>query len=146
MTSALDEYMLLLQFGPAVLKSVAVLVIDLADPLMTIVWSSRLFNEMFGYDEAELKGQPLNVLLLPKDQEKHLRYFSQYQKNPTSRTMNAGIWVDGMKKDGTEIKLQVSLCPAAVGRLDMVIAYVVDVTKAYNHLSPKVQQQFVGIH
>ena len=135
MTSAMDEYLLLLEIGPAVLKSVPVFAIDLSNPSMAILWESHLFDEMFGYDIGELRGQPLDVLLRPEDREPHHRFFAEYSKAPNIRTMNAGVWVDGVRKDGTTIKIQVSLYPHAVGRRDLVIAHVADVTRAFSHIN-----------
>ena len=135
MSSAMDEYLLLLEIGPAVMKSVPVFAIDLNDPNMKIVWGSTLFNEMFGYEAGELNGQSLDTLLKVQDREPHHRFFAEYSKAPNIRTMNAGVWVDGVKKDGSIIKIQVSLYPRAVGRRDMVIAHVADVTKAFAHIS-----------
>ena len=137
--SALEEYMLLLQFGPAVLASVAALAVRLDDPDMKIIWESKLLTEMFGYEPAELRGKPLDGLLLPEHRENHLQYFKHYQNVPNIRTMNSGIWVDGLKKDGTNIKVQVSLYPTSVGKIDVVIAHVADVTRAYAHIKPLIR-------
>lgn len=136
LSSALDEYMLLLQFGPAVLASVGALAIRMDDPEMKIVWESLLLDEMFGYGPTELRNQPLDILLLPEHRDLHREHFARYRAFPNIRTMNAGIWVDALKKDGTVIKIQVSLYPTQVGKYEMVIAHVVDVTRAWLHLVP----------
>ena len=137
--SALDEYMLLTQIGPAVLASVAALAVRLDDPDMKVMWESRLLAEMFGYQPYELRGQPLDVLLLPEHRNVHRHHYGRYQANSNVRTMNAGVWVDGLRKDGTKVKVQVSLYPTNVGKIDVVIAHVADVTKAYDHMKPVVR-------
>lgn len=135
-SSALEEYMLLLQFGPAVLASVAALSVRLDDLDMKIVWESKLLSDMFGYEPLELRGQPIDALLLPENRPLHRQHFARYRESPTIRTMNAGVWVDAVKKDGAKFKVQVSLYPTSVGKTEMIIAHVVDVTKAWLHLSP----------
>lgn len=108
--NALEEYLLLLQFGPAVLKSVAVLAVELPPrgaPAggMEIVWCSGLLEDLFGYGRGELRGKPLDALLRPEDRGPHREHFARYLLSPNTRTMNAGVWVDGLKKDGTVIKV-----------------------------------------
>ena len=142
--SALDEYMLLTQIGPAVLASVAALAVRLDDPDMKVMWESRLMSEMFGYEPYELRGQPLDLILLPEHREVHRCYYGDYCKAPNVRTMNQGVWVDGLRKDGTKIKVQVSLYPTNVGKIDVVIAHVADVTRAYEHLKPVVRPLVEG--
>ena len=135
-SNAFSEYLFLIQFGPAVLQSVSVLAVDMADPDMKVVYASRLLEEMFGYDPGELQGKSLDVLLKAESVDAHRAHFRRYQENPTTRTMNAGVWVDGVRKDGTVIKIQVSLCVQPVGRTDCVIACVADVTRVYEHYRP----------
>ena len=136
--TAFSEYLFLVQFGPAVLQSVSVLAVDFADPDMKIVYASALLEEMFGYPPRELIGRSLDVLLRPEDVAVHREHFSRYQRNPGTRTMNAGVWVDGVKKDGTRFKVQVSLCVQPVGKTDCVIACIADVSKAYERAKPEV--------
>lgn len=135
--SAFSEYLFLIQFGPAVLKSVAVLAVDLADPEMKIIYASPLLEEMFGYERGELQGKSLDVLLRPEDVIPHHEHYARYQRDPTTRTMNAGVWVPGVKKSGDEFQVQVSLCVQPVGRMDCVIACVADVTAAFRHARPE---------
>ncbi len=132
-SSAFSEYLFLIQFGPAVLESVAVLAVKLDDPTMEIVYASPLLEEMFGWGHGELHGLSLDVLLRPEDVGLHHEHFARYQQQPTTRTMNAGVWVDGRRKDGSAFKAQVSLCVQPVGRQDCVIACIADVTAAFNH-------------
>ncbi len=128
--SAFSTYLFSLQFGPAVLESVPVLGIDLHDPTMTIVYASTLLEEMFGYDKGELIGKPLDVLLRPEDVEAHHAHFEEFSAAPSTRPMNAGVHVDAVKKDGSPLKVQVSLAVQPVGQTDCAIAFMADVTWA----------------
>lgn len=140
MTNAFSDYLFLVQFGPAILKSVAVLAIDIADPFMRILFASDLTCEMLGYEPGELTGKELDMILRPEDRAIHHTHFAVYQAHPSVRTMNEGVWVDGVKKDGSQIKIQVSLCPQPVGKTDCVIACIADVTNAYKRYQPQAFQ------
>lgn len=136
MASAFSDYLFFVQFGPAVLKSVAVLAIDLADDGMRIIFASQLLEEMFGYGPDELRDESLDVLLRPEDREAHRRYYEAFRSSPHTRTMNRGVWVDGVKKNGERFKIQVSLTVQPVGKTECVIACVADVTNAFDHRHP----------
>ncbi len=136
MANAFNDYMFFIQFGPAVIKSVAVMAIDINDPTMKIVYSSALLDLMFGYDAGELRGQSLDVLLRQEDVVPHHVHFANYQAQRHTRTMNSGTWVDAKRKDGSLFKVQVSLCVEPVGKMDCVIACIADVTAAFNHYHP----------
>ena len=119
------------------LKSVPVLAIDIDDLEMKIVYASPLLHEMFGYGHRELIGLPIDVLLRPEDVERHHEFFAAYRENRDTRTMNAGVWVPALKKNGREFMIQVSLCTEPVGRLYCVIACIADVTAAYSRMHPQ---------
>lgn len=136
MATVFSDYLFFVQFGPAVLKSVAVLAIDLADKDMRIIFASQLLEEMFGYGPDELRDRSLDDLLRPEDREAHHRHFVNFQYSSYTRTMNKGIWVDGVKKNGERFKIQVSLTVQPVGKTECVIACVADVTNAFEHRRP----------
>lgn len=135
--TAFSEYLFLVQFGPAVLKSVAVLAVDLSDDEMKIVYASELLEQMFGYGPGEMQGKSMEMLLREEDRELHREHFRRFRKAPATRSMNRGVWVDAVRKDGTGFKIMVSLCVQPVGRMDCVIACVADVTPVYLHYKPQ---------
>ena len=65
-----------------------------------------------------------------------MEHFKKFQESPKNRSMNAGVWVSGQRKDGTEIKVQVSLSVHDIGKDKYVVAYVADVTKVFEHQAP----------
>lgn len=124
----LTHFIFLSQVGQAVLNTVAVLAVDLADPSTSIYWASRPFEEMFGYEHNELRGQPLTVLMRPESALVHARHFARYRESPNARGMNRGLVVDAVKKDGTIFKIQIGLKTSEVGRKDYAFATATDVT------------------
>jgi PAS domain S-box-containing protein len=57
---------------------------------------------MFGYEENELIGQPIEVLLPERVRERHIGHRAAIYSRPTIRPMGAGRELLGRRKDGSE--------------------------------------------
>jgi PAS domain S-box-containing protein len=66
---------------------------------------------LFGYRRDELLGQPVEVLIPRRFTEKHAVHRSDYSDTPTVRPMGSGLDLYGLKKDGTEFPVEISLSP-----------------------------------
>ena len=75
----------------------------------------QLFNprasEIFGYEQAELLGQKLEVLLPDNLRKHHVAHRDGYLDGPKPRAMGSGLDLRGKKKDGEEVPLEISLNP-----------------------------------
>ncbi|AAZ24563.1 sensor domain-containing diguanylate cyclase [Colwellia psychrerythraea] len=74
----------------------------------------KLFNEaaqsMFGYSEQEIMGQPLTKLLPEKYQAKHHGYVEGFKRSQVdSRPMQTRAAVQGLRKDGSEFAIEVTI-------------------------------------
>lgn len=87
-------------------------------------------SEMFGYQDKELIGENIEVLVPMKARGSHKQYRSDYNHQPKTRLMGANLKLDGVRKDGTEFPVQVSLNPFVGDSGDhYTIALVSDVTE-----------------
>lgn len=73
-----------------------------------------LFNQsaqnLFGYQEAEIIGQPLEILLPEQVHSMHKDYISKFDETPiNSRTMSSRAAVYGLTKDKSVIPLEISI-------------------------------------
>ncbi|PWH81451.1 sensor histidine kinase [Brumimicrobium oceani] len=95
-----------------------------------IIELNKTGNEMFGYEESELLGQKIEVLVPMKARGEHQKHRDQYNEHPTSRSMGSALKLDGVRKDGSEFPVQVSLNPfeSQTGE-KFVVALVSDVTE-----------------
>jgi len=86
-------------------------------------------QELFGYHEMELVGQPIEVLIPQRFGERHRAHRSSFFSAPSSRLMGRGMEIAGRRKDGTEFPAEVSLNVVRTRRGNVVIAFVTDITE-----------------
>lgn len=102
----------------------------LVDSQGVIVELNKTGNLMFGYSENELVGQKIEVLVPMKARGGHENHRDKYNERPTSRSIGSALKLDGVRKDGSEFPVQVSLNPfeSQTGE-KYVVALVSDVTE-----------------
>lgn len=102
---------------------VPVIVVD-AETFL-IVKAMPLADGLFGYMEGELQGKSLYDLIPERFHERHREHLKSYAKNPTPRSMGQReMEIYGRKRDGTEIKLEISLHPRAIAGKRYYIATI----------------------
>jgi len=82
----------------------------------------------FGYGHAELVGQPVEMLLPARDRADHPERRASFSSRPCGRAMAAGADFAGLRKDGVEITLEITLTPHPSETGPMVTAEMRDVT------------------
>ncbi len=86
-------------------------------------------EKLFGYQKDELIGQKIEILIPRRLAEKHVHQRTKYNSSPQSRTMGSGLELFGLKKDGTEFPLEISLSPYSTDEKKFVIAFIIDITR-----------------
>lgn len=89
-------------------------------------------EDMFGYSSGELLAQPLEILLPGRVRKRHQHYQQSYFKEPRARSMGQGLDLYGMRKDGTEFQLEVSLSYSRIEGKLLAIAFIIDITERKN--------------
>jgi PAS domain S-box-containing protein len=85
-------------------------------------------EKLFGYEPDELVGQSLEVLVPRRFSGSHQSHREKYNGNPHARKMGQGIDLFGLRKDGSEIAIEISLSPYATQEGKFTIAFIVDIT------------------
>src|SRR5690554_3482646 len=102
----------------------------LVDKTGVIIELNKTGEAMFGYQNKELIGQRIEVLVPMRARKEHTGHRNEYNNSPTSRPMGSALKLDGVRKDGSEFPVQVSLNPF-VGKSGerYVVALISDVTE-----------------
>ncbi len=86
-----------------------------------IVLLNARARAMFGHEEADVLGEPIEVLLPQRLRTDHAGHRNAYLAAPRMRGMGEGLELAGVRRDGSEFPVEISLSPidSDVGRLVM---------------------------
>ncbi|MDE3189680.1 MAG: PAS domain S-box protein [Acidobacteriota bacterium] len=95
-----------------------------------IVLVNAQTETLFGYTRADLLGQPIELLIPSRFRDAHVREREAFAASPTARPMDTGLDLFGLRRDGTEFPVDVSLSPLETAREGpLVAASIRDVTE-----------------
>ena len=103
--------------------------IIIVDSTGTITLSNRASNVVFGYEEKDLIGQSINILLPDHLKGSHSVQMSEYMESPRIRTMGTGMELVARRRNGALFPVEVSLSPWQEGSNLYVTAVVNDITE-----------------
>jgi PAS domain S-box-containing protein len=93
-----------------------------------IVLANRQIESMFGYSREELLGRSVELLLPEELRERHLQDRAAFVSDPSVRVMGAGRELYGLRKDGTQIPLEIGLTPVVTSEGMFVVSAIVDIS------------------
>jgi PAS domain S-box-containing protein len=93
-----------------------------------IVLINRQTEKLFGYQRHELLGERVETLIPARVRAAHSQRRSEYAAEPLPRTMGAGLELYGLRKDGTEFPVEISLSPIQTSEGFRVISSIRDVS------------------
>lgn len=77
----------------------------------SIEFSNIAAERQFGYTKAELLGKKVEMLVPEDRREAHSALRRNYQEKPVYRAMGAGRDLEGLRKDGTTMPVEIALSP-----------------------------------
>lgn len=107
----------------------APIALALVDSTGQLVYVNARLEELFGYEQAELVGQTVEVLLPERFQRVHQQHRYGYMQQPHVRIMGSGLDLAGRRKDGSEFPLEAGLSHLTVGNETVVITMITDISK-----------------
>ncbi len=103
-----------------------------------IIYVNRAVENLFGYSSESLLGQNLFVLIPERYRPKHNLYVTDFFNQPANRRMGVGRDLSGLKSNGEEFPVEISLSYFRHGNSYLVFAFIVDITQRKN-----IEQQLI---
>ncbi|UII25332.1 PAS domain-containing sensor histidine kinase [Fulvivirga maritima] len=95
----------------------------------TIVMANRASHKLFGYEEGELIGLSVELLVPPAVRGVHIDDRKAYEANPAPRQMGHGRDLAGRRKDGSEFPVEISLNMAQIDNVYHTLAFAIDISE-----------------
>jgi PAS domain S-box-containing protein len=101
----------------------------LVDTNGKIVLVNAQTEKLFGYDRAELIGEPVEILIPPRFRRAHPGQRAHYAEAPRIRAMESGLELYALRRDGSEFPVEISLSPLETEEGTLVSSAIRDVTE-----------------
>jgi len=83
---------------------------------------------MFGYNQVDLMGQKIEILIPAQYRKRHVKLRDDFYEDPKNRVMGHGRDLHGVRKNGDTFPVEVSLSTYLHSGERYVIAFVIDIT------------------
>ena len=90
-------------------------------------------ENFFGYARQDLLGQPVEMLVPERLRAQHPGHRANYLLEPRVRPMGVGLELYGLRHDGSEFPVEISLSPLETDGGPLVMAAIRDITQRKRH-------------
>jgi PAS domain S-box-containing protein len=94
-----------------------------------IVVANPMAEHIFGYERNELTGLMLEQLLPVRYRGRHVNFRKTFNAHPEPRRMGFGRDLTGLRKDGMEVPIEISLSYTKVQGSVLVMAFISDISE-----------------
>lgn len=98
------------------------------DKSLNILLANSRAKQMFGYSSKEILGKPHDLLVPYRFRGNHMNLMLHYFKAPKIRPIGIGMDLFGLRKDGTEFPVEISLSFVNTPNGLLVMSLVSDIT------------------
>jgi PAS domain S-box-containing protein len=100
-----------------------------ADQAGRIVLVNAQTERLFGYQREELLGSHVEVLIPQRFRQRHQSHRITFSAEPRVRPMGANLQLFGLRKDGTEFQVEISLSPIQTPEGTFVTSAIRDISE-----------------
>ena len=93
-----------------------------------IVLANAQTESLFGYTPQELTGRGVDTLMPARYHERHSAHRDGFFGDPRARPMGTGLDLWAIRKDGTELPVEISISPIETEQGVLAAAEIRDVT------------------
>lgn len=94
-----------------------------------IVLVNTQVEKLFGYSREELLGKSIELLVPHSARQHHPSYREKFFAEPKTRSMGVGRDLYGLRKDGSQVPVEIGLNPLVTDGERFVLASIVDITE-----------------
>lgn len=95
----------------------------------TIVLVNQQVERLFGYLRDALTGQKIEILIPSRVRPSHVGHRTRFTSEPRLRPMGTGLELFGLRRDGSEFPVEISLSPLKVEMGTLISASIRDVSE-----------------
>ena len=94
-----------------------------------IVLANPQTSKLFGYSTEEIVGKPIEILVPHRFRAQHVGWRNNFCAHPQPRQLGDGRDLSGVKKDGTEVPVEIGLNPIKTAKGLFIAATIIDITE-----------------
>ncbi len=117
---SVEQFRLALEAAPT-----GMIMIDESGKLVLV---NAHIEKLFGFERQELIGRPIEMLVPERFRARHPGFRGAFFADPKARPMGGGRDLFGLRKDGSEIPIEIGLNPLQTAEGTFVLGSVADIT------------------